>query len=174
MMVSIEKHKLDGTGQTWNATLSRVDVHGHWLFCHAGTPIEALDGSPLPPHPTDGIQLITPGQWWTAWWLATPRCLGIDIVAPIQPQDQDRFTYRDLELDIWWRDGAGRIVDEDELNESLHLGLISQTLADAAGCMAKELLARLQAGDPLFTTVGFQHLDTAIQQYQSIASPNGV
>jgi hypothetical protein len=161
-MVSVSKYKLNGIGRTWNATCITVDLHGHWLFCPAGETGRDLHGAPMPPHSTAGIQLFPANQPWTAWWLADPRCLGIDVIKPIVPGGPEHIIYHDLELDIWWRDGDGRIVDQDELQEAVDRGLLAPDVAAQATRIAEELLVRLRSGDPLFTETGFAYLDAAI------------
>lgn len=162
VMVSVTKHKLDGTGRAWNATCTRADDGGYWLFCPAGEAGQDLQGTPMPPHTTDGIQLIAPGQWWTAWWWDSPRWIAIDIMEPIAIDPDGPFAYRDLELDLWWREGDCGIVDRDELQEAVERRLLAPDVAAHATRVAEGLLTRLQCGDPRLVETGFRHLDAAI------------
>lgn len=162
-MTSIAKHKLDGSGRFWNAAHVRTDEIGSWFFCRIGTAVRDLSGSSPTALGGNGIQLIVPGAWWTAWWWDEPRWVGIDVIEPVTIPEPDSLAYTDLELDLWWRAEACGIVDEDELEAALAQGLITTQLAQSATEIAGDLLSRLQAGDPLFTTVGFRHLDDAIR-----------
>lgn len=161
-MVTVIKRKLDGTGRSWHGEIFRVGEHGTWMFCPAGSEGRDLTGKVLPAQTTDGIQLLTPEQWWTAWWWAEPSWVSFDVIEPLRSSESEGISYLDLELDLWWRDGQCGVVDQDELQLSLAHGRIDHEMAKQADLIAHQILDRLQANDPLFTFLGFRMLEQAL------------
>jgi predicted RNA-binding protein associated with RNAse of E/G family len=74
----------------------------------------------------------------------------VDVLEPVVWEGSDPATLRhlvDLILDLWIApDGRFQLLDEDELEDALHRGVISRTEADTARGVANELAEAVQAG----------------------------
>lgn len=152
------KVKLNGPARTWSAELVGSTHAGAWLFAAAGTPVRHEEPAGYVSHyESAGVQLLEPGQWWTAWWWADARRITIDITRPVTA-NQHGYRYVDLKLDLWWRDGNCGIVDQDDLQAALEAGDLDQATADVAQQVADDLHVRLHE-DHEFVRSGFALLD---------------
>ncbi|WP_161606012.1 DUF402 domain-containing protein [Microlunatus speluncae] len=165
---SVTKIKLDGAVRTHWSRLITAAPPGTWLFAPEGTAVHYDSGELYTKHNTAGVQLLVPGEWWTAWWWQDRRWIGIDVTLPVTETDNG-FRYTDLELDLWWRDGDCGIVDQDELREAVDQGRIDSDTATVAERVAAELRQRLRR-DREFVEHGFTVLDRNLTR--SAGSPD--
>jgi hypothetical protein len=157
---SVTKIKLDGAVRTHLSEQVSTSPEGTWLFAPEGTAVHYDTGELYTHHNTAGVQLLIPGQWWTAWWWQHRHWIGIDVTLPVIENDEG-FRYTDLELDLWWRDGDCEIVDQDELRAAVDHGRLDQETAGIAERVAAELRERLLR-DRAFIEHGFTVLDQCL------------
>lgn len=157
---SVTKIKLDGVARTHTSLQIDVTPERAWMFAPEGTAVHDDTGELFTRHDTAGIQLLEPGQWWTAWWFDDRRWIAIDVTFPVE-ETPIGFRYTDLELDLWWRDGDSGIVDQEELQAALASGQIDEMVATTAEQVASALHDRLRH-DHEFVQRGFAMLDHAL------------
>lgn len=174
MTVLIEKAKRhDGRGR-WGAYVVAEDEHGLWLYTPRGSTYRGTQGGasstcsvgePTPPG-VPVLHLIPRQLWWFARWQVSPAgvsALAIDICTPAT-FDGRVWEYVDLELDLFKSsDGVVGIFDQDEFDEAVAAGEITQ--AEKAHCLevAADLNARLQQHDRLFDDLAWQRFAEVTQ-----------
>jgi predicted RNA-binding protein associated with RNAse of E/G family len=89
--------------------------------------------------------------------------VSIDVCTPAELSG-DAWTYVDLELDVYRAgDGGIGVFDEDELEEAVAHGLISEEEHGTCLEVAAELAARLRVGDdPVFDGLAWSRLEAAM------------
>ncbi len=108
--------------------------------------------------PADGVQffpaqrLPESGGWYVAWcWAAAAEptdghwsrpWISVDIATP----GGNRFSFLDLELDLWCDDAGAGTVDEDELDAAEAAGQLEPRQAATARLAAAELYEDLRYG----------------------------
>ena len=110
--VRVEKRKYpDNIHTSWEAIELGEDEYGTWLFAPKGVRNS---------HPASGIELLSLGRWWVAWWWADPSgwWCAVDVATPPSLTD-DGWSYDDLEIDVWGDEtGFEGVVDEDEFERA--------------------------------------------------------
>ncbi|WP_168207385.1 DUF402 domain-containing protein [Microlunatus elymi] len=159
---SVTKIKLGGAVRTHQSVSIQTTPEASWLYAPEGTAVYYDTGELYTHHNTAGVQLLVPGEWWTAWWFQDKRWIAIDVTLPVE-ETSEGFRYTDLELDLWWRNGDSGIVDQDELDTALTSGKVDQTTAEAAQQVANSLHDRLQH-DREFIELGFSMLDRCLDR----------
>ena len=157
---TVTKIKLDGAVRTHRSEQVSASAAGTWLFAPEGTAVHYDTGELYTRHSTAGVQLLIPGEWWTAWWWEERRWIGVDVTLPVIETDEG-FRYTDLELDLWWRDGDCGIVDQDELRAAVDQRRLDLATATRAERVAAELEQRLRSGRE-FVEYGFTVLDQCL------------
>jgi uncharacterized protein len=149
--------KYDGSLH-WHQTMRYLgeDEHGYWLGARPGS--TAQRGSE-PPVRYEGasVQLIPPGQWWTAVFNDPPSSAEVycDISTPPEWVSPDLVTMVDLDLDVvrLRRDGRVFIDDEDEFAlHQVRYGYPRDVIANAEQAAAL-LVAAVNAGAEPFGSV---------------------
>lgn len=107
----------------------------------------------------EGLTIIAEAGyvWTTKWEVGEPYivtkfqdaalnliAIYCDVARPVE-KIEDRFTFVDLYLDVWQQPGKDPIIlDEDELEDAVGAGYISNDEAIQAKRVADELVARLK------------------------------
>jgi hypothetical protein len=111
------------------------------------------------------LQLVpSSGAWWFGYWAVHHGCrnLSIDVCTP-GVLARDEWAFVDLELDLSKSsDGTVSIADEDEFDEAIGLGLISDAEQRACHSVVGELVPRLYQYDPVFDVIAWSRLEEAI------------
>lgn len=154
---SVTKVKLGGAVRTHQRRRIETSPQGAWLYAPEGTAVHHDTGELYTRHSSAGVQLLLPGEWWTAWWFADKRWIAVDVTFPVE-EVPGGYRYTDLELDLWWRDGDCGIVDQDELKAAVVSGQIDRPTATTAERVAADLRDRLSS-DQGFVERGFALLD---------------
>lgn len=103
------------------------------------------DGSPV-------IWFTFPGRWHDIGLFhtpaGTPTGIYANVLTPVRFLDERTWETTDLYLDVWL-DATGRpdLLDADELDEALRLGVISEELGAHAREEAERILRRIAAGN---------------------------
>lgn len=158
----------------WGSYVVDEDAYGVWLYTPEGSMYRGTKGAhvatcyagwPEPPG-TAVIHLIPSTGWWFARWQVAGdgAHVAIDICAPARLVG-DVWSYDDLELDLFkFTDGRYGVVDQDEFEEAVALGYISDDERRISLETAAELEGRLAAGDELFDRIGWRNLARCGQQ----------
>jgi hypothetical protein len=160
---------------TWRAYEFTVDEFGTWLYSPQGTLVRGeKDGEVLFNEVGRGnrdrgshcLHLVPPpGAWWFAIWAddGTLRSVAVDVCVP-PSFDGEEWCYADLELDLYKsNEGVSGVFDEDEFDDAVRAGLISEPERTAALAAAGELGPKITGYDPLFDDIGWKHLAAATQ-----------
>lgn len=167
------KVKLSGVTRFHRATVITTGPEGSWLFSPAGTVVSGPDGR-VGTQPADGVQffpaqtLPESGGWYVAWCWAVAaepaseywsrRWISVDIAAPLD----GRFSFLDLELDLWCNDAETGIVDQEDLDAVEAAGQLNPRKAATARLAADELHQHLRDGcRDAFGGVGWALLEQA-------------
>jgi hypothetical protein len=142
-VVGVRKRKLDGAWMRWAAYAVDTDPHGTWLYTplgsivvgeRSGVSARSYVGVPDAPG-LEVLHLAPAAGWWFAAWTVDGlgRRLTLDICRP-PAFSAGQWSFDDLELDLWWRDGEAGVADHDEFDEACALGLIGSD--ERATCLA--------------------------------------
>jgi len=170
--VRIRKQK-QRTGQMmWRAYVFTVDEFGTWLYSPEGTLVRGEKdgvfafnevGRGNRDKGSQCIHLVPPAAWWFAVWAddGSSRSVGIDVCVP-PSFDSEEWRFTDLELDLY-KSGQGEsgVFDEDEFEDAVREGLISEAERAAALAVVSDLGPRITGYDPLFDEIGWKHLTAA-------------
>lgn len=92
--------------------------------------------------PYDVGRVYRPDGAWTGYY--------VDILEPLRWDGENPETLEpivDLFLDVWVAPGGSyRILDEDELEEALRQGAISEELADHAQATLRQVIEEIERG----------------------------
>lgn len=151
------KLKLTGDPRFHAATVVGSSAAGTWLFSPAGTVVSGPSGS-VGTQPADGVQFfptdVLPMSrvWYVAWcWAVAPEptsphwarpWISVDIAA----READRFSFLDLELDLWCDESGAGVVDQEDLDAVEAAGRLSPGAAARARLASEELYQDLRAG----------------------------
>jgi len=109
------------------------------------------------------IHLVPPGAWWFAVWAddGNARWVAVDVCVP-PSFDGEEWRFTDLELDLY-KSGRGEsgVFDEDEFEDAVREGLMSESERAAALAAVRELGPRITGCDSLLDEVGWKHLAAA-------------
>jgi hypothetical protein len=169
----VRKCKRPSGDGLWGAYEVGRDEHGVWLYTpegsryrgtsHDGTVGECFAGQPDAPG-LHVMQLVPSGHaWWFGHWaiFRGHRTLSIDVCTPTVLAG-DEWAYVDLELDLYKSsDGTVGAFDEDEFDEAVARGLISEEEQRASLDTAGKLDARLHVDDPVFDGLAWARLEAA-------------
>ncbi len=152
--VTSSKLKLSGAARSHPATVISTGPEGSWLFSPAGTVVSGPDG-PVGTQPADGVQffpahtLPESGGWYVAWCRAVAAeptseywsrpWISVDIATP----SDGRFSFLDLELDLWCNDAGAGVADQEDLDAA---GQLDAREAATARLAAEELYQDLRDG----------------------------
>ena len=172
--VWVRKCKRPSAQAVWGTYEIASDEHGVWLYTPEGsrfrstsdngTEGECFVGQPEAPG-LHVMQLVPSGDaWWFGHWKSFRGLptMSIDVCTPAVFAG-DAWTYVDLELDVYRSgDGAIGVFDQDELEDAVAHGLISEEERRTCLDVAAELEARLRAGDdPVFDGLAWSRLEAA-------------
>lgn len=156
----------------WGAYLLGEDEHGTWLCTpersmvrgrRRGVSATSFVGAPEEPG-LDVLHLVpADGEWWFGTCAVDrvgPRT-AIDICSPLS-FTEDEWSYVDLELDLYRRQSAIGIFDDDEFDEAFNSGLITATERELCLSTASRLDSRLRDGDDLFDEAVWDHLAAGV------------
>lgn len=136
------------------------DSYGSWLF-------RIPDA--VRRHP--GILLLSPDQWWVAWWWSGWRAdadhpwIGVDVCTPAV-RDDAGWRYNDLEIDLVGdRSGFVAVLDEDEFAAARQNVPYPDTIAAAALQSRDAVRSMLSARAEPFGSVGWNALNAARRQF---------
>lgn len=155
----------------WGAYEVSQDRYGVWLYTPEGSSFlgtdrdgrvgECFAGQPDAPG-LHVLQLVpSAGAWWYAHWkhYKGQRQFAIDICTPAVIEDNE-WSYVDLELDlIKWSPGEPVVLDdEDEFEEAVDLGHITQEERQECLATTRDLQRRLGTRDSLFDELAWSRL----------------
>jgi hypothetical protein len=170
--VRIRKQKRPSGQMTWQAYVLAADELGTWLYSPQGTLVRGeKDGVTAYNEVGRGnrdrgshcLHLVPPGAWWFAIWAddGTLRSVAVDVCVP-SAFDGEEWCYTDLELDLYKSNqGAAGVYDQDEFDDAVRAGLISDPERTAALAVVDELGPKITGFDPLFDDTGWQRLAAA-------------
>lgn len=161
----IIKRKLPDATGVWSAYVLGADEFGTWFFTPAGSPIRwtNLEGKGAV-WEFDVLCLIPPDDWYFAlWWNGHPSVeIGVDVTAPAT-RDGGAWSWVDLEIDLHrFVDGRVESEDEDEFEDSVARGYISQTQQTQALRITPIIERMLRDRLEPFGGVGPHHLAEAL------------
>ncbi len=128
----VRKLKLPNATGAWGAYVVAEDAYGTWFFTPAQSPITwtNLEGKSAA-WEFDVLCVIPPTEWYFALWWGGDHPyaveMSVDVAAPAT-RNANVWSWVDLEIDLFrLKDGTVGIEDEDEFEESLAAGYISET-----------------------------------------------
>lgn len=150
-MLRMSKEKVsvvDGTCAerfSWPVEYLGQDEHGTWLGARSGNPVRQPDGHSVEAQEHDAVWLVAEGAWWLpAFWFTDTTDLTIDICTPVT-LDGTVWTFVDLELDLFRSaDGRAGIVDQDEFDDLVQAGHLTDSQVASAAQAAQSLLPLVQ------------------------------
>ena len=170
----IRKRKRPSGDGFWGAYEVAHDKHGIWLYTPEGsryrgtnpdgTVHECFAGQPDRPG-LHVMQLVPEDDaWWIGHWtvFSGKHALSIDVCTSAKKVG-DEWEYADLELDLHKSsDTTVGIFDEDEFEDAVARGLISDEERRRCLDTARELVARLRVPDPVLDDLAWSRLEAAI------------
>ena len=172
--VRIRKQKRPTGQMVWQAYVFTADEFGTWLYSPEGTLVRGEKDGVIAfnevgrgnrARGSHCMHLVPPAAWWFAVWAddGNSRSVAIDVCVPAS-FDGAEWCFADLELDLYKSDqGESGVFDEDEFEDAVREGLISESERTAALAAAGELGPRITGYDLLFDDIGWKHLAAACQ-----------
>ena len=171
----IRKRKRPAGSGLWGGYEVDRDEHGVWLYTPEGSHFRgtSVNGEVAecfagkPDEPGLHVMQLLPGAgaWWVGHWKvwSGQRILSIDISTPATLAANE-WGYTDLELDLFKSsDGTLGIFDDDEFEEAVANGFISESERRVCRETASALDHRLRSGrDPLLDSLAWSRLESAI------------
>lgn len=165
-IVGVHKLKWSRTGGDpdsvleWTARTIGTDEFGTWLYCPAGHTYRRANGEVVVSE-SAGVQLMTGGAWWVAWWWLRDRWIAADVCTPAEHAD-GTWTYVDLELDVVrGTSGAVSIVDQDEFDELVTGAPLPPAVTRTARDTAEQVRAAMLGEQEPFRDRGWSWLSQA-------------
>lgn len=164
----LRKRKRPSGSGFWGAYVVEQDQHGTWLFTPQGSlyrgerngiAATCAVGRPEPPG-LDVVHLIPARDWWLATWRVdgtVPR-IAVDVCTPATRHGSE-WDYVDLELDLHKTGDGVSVDDEDEFDQAVRDGVVSEVERRESLAVAARLGARLRAYDEVFDGAGWERLE---------------
>ena len=136
------------------AYLLGEDAFGHWLGVARGDPWWAADGSRSGVFDMSLVKVIPRGTFWTACFFPADPVVDVDIVLPVD-WDDNVLEEVDLELDsLRSPDGSVRVRDRDEFDRVREAWAMPLEIAAQAEATCEQVRALVELGAEPFGDIG--------------------
>lgn len=143
---------------TAHARLLGEDAFGRWLGLTQGDPWWRADGSPAGAFETSFVKLVPHHTFWTACFHPMDPVVDVDIVLPVQWNDEV-LEEGDLELDILrFADGTMQVRDHDVFAQVRQTWAMPADVATQAETTCRQVQTLVARASEPFGTVGSEWL----------------